>query len=113
LSSVGTNEIEESRLSFRCLPSARQSRRDELWYDQWLKAIGSVVVKEPRFRGADSGLWRGRHVAGTAPALRAGSAGFDDLSDGKVVSCEQDVTGRQIVGIDVSIHTGYLVQGLG
>jgi MoaA/NifB/PqqE/SkfB family radical SAM enzyme len=74
----------------------------EIWYDQWLKALGSAAIVGPSdFAGsiADVG------VADMSPPLRKPCARLWSrmtiLSDGRAVSCEQDLTGRQVVG-DVS-----------
>jgi radical SAM protein with 4Fe4S-binding SPASM domain len=71
----------------------------ESWYDQWLKAVGSAVIRGPSdFAGQipDCG------VADMSPPRRKVCVRLNDritiLSDGRVVSCEQDVLGAQVLG---------------
>jgi hypothetical protein len=71
----------------------------EVWYDQWLKALGAAVIVGPSdFAGLISDVG----VADMSPPLRRPCARLwsrmNILSDGRVVSCEQDATGRQVVG---------------
>jgi hypothetical protein len=71
----------------------------ELWYDQWLRAAGSAVIIGPSDFG---GLVPDIAVADMAPSRRRPCARLASrvtiLSDGQIVSCEQDVLGRQAVG---------------
>jgi hypothetical protein len=77
----------------------------EAWYDQWLKAVGSVVVVEPTSYGGrvpDCGV-----ADMSAPKRRACNrinSRMTLLSNGMAVSCEQDVLAKQLVG-DVLSHT--------
>ena len=71
----------------------------EAWYDYWVRAVGHAVVVGPTtFNGRlpDVG------VADMAPPRRRPCARLSSrltvLSDGTVVSCEQDVTGAQPMG---------------
>lgn len=71
----------------------------EAWYDQWLRVLGSAVIAGPSTYGGqipDVGM------AEMAPSLRRPCRRLSDrmtiLSDGSVVSCEQDILGRQIMG---------------
>ena len=71
----------------------------EGWYDQWLKALGCAVIA-----GASdyAGLIADCGVADMSPPVRRGcgrlASRMTILSDGRAVSCEQDVLGRQVVG---------------
>jgi hypothetical protein len=72
----------------------------EPWYDQWLGALGSAVIAGPTTCGGqipDVG------VADMSPPRRRPCARLSSrmtiLSDGRIVSCEQDVTGRQVIGL--------------
>lgn len=71
----------------------------EAWYDQWLRAVGSAVIRGPSCFGE-----RIPDVAAAdmAPAGRRACGRLNSrvtvLSDGQVVSCEEDVTGRQLMG---------------
>lgn len=71
----------------------------EMWYDQWLQALGAAVIVGPSTYG---GLIPEVAVADMSPPRRKPCARLWSrmtiLSNGKVVSCEQDVTGRQVVG---------------
>jgi len=71
----------------------------EQWYDQWLRAVGSAVIIGP---GDFGGLVPEIAVADMAPPRRRACARLTSrvtvLSDGRIVSCEQDVLGRQAVG---------------
>jgi MoaA/NifB/PqqE/SkfB family radical SAM enzyme len=71
----------------------------EAWYDQWLRAVGCAVLRGPSdFAGQIPGV----AVADMSPPRRKPCARIASrmtiLSDGKVVSCEQDVLGRQALG---------------
>lgn len=71
----------------------------EVWYDQWLKALGSAVIRGPSTCG---GQTPDLAVADMSPSCRRPcgriSSRVTILSDGRVVSCEEDVTGRQVFG---------------
>nr|MBA3273770.1 SPASM domain-containing protein [Chthoniobacterales bacterium] len=69
------------------------------WYDQWLRALGTAVITAPStFAGAipDTG------VADMSPPKRRPcnrlASRLTVLSDGSIVLCEQDVTGKQTLG---------------
>jgi spiro-SPASM protein len=71
----------------------------ETWYDQWIRAIGAAVIVGPSdYCGKipDAG------VADMSPPLRRAcgrlARRMTILSDGVVVSCEQDVTGERAMG---------------
>jgi hypothetical protein len=71
----------------------------EAWYDQWIKALGCAVIT-----GASdhAGQIPNFAVADMSPPMRKPCARLMSrltiLSDGRAVSCEQDVLGRQVVG---------------
>jgi radical SAM protein with 4Fe4S-binding SPASM domain len=71
----------------------------EPWYDQWLRAVGSAVIAGP---SDFAGQIPDAAVADMAPTRRSACARLSSrmtvLCDGRVVSCEQDVLGRQVVG---------------
>ena len=71
----------------------------EAWYDQWLKALGCAVITGP---SDFAGLIPDVGVADMSPPVRRACARLASrltvLSDGRAVSCEQDVLGRQVVG---------------
>jgi radical SAM protein with 4Fe4S-binding SPASM domain len=71
----------------------------EAWYDQWLRAVGSAVITGP---GDFAGLVPDVSVADMSPPRRKACARLASrlmvLSDGRIVSCEQDVLGRQVLG---------------
>lgn len=71
----------------------------DTWYDQWLKAVGSVVVREP---SACGGVVPDCGVADMSPPLRRPCARLASrmtvLSTGLVPSCEQDVLAKQPLG---------------
>jgi hypothetical protein len=68
----------------------------ELWYDQWLRAVGSAVIAGPSDFG---GLIADCSVADMSPPRRRGCARLSSrmtiLCDGRVVSCEEDILGGQ------------------
>lgn len=71
----------------------------EAWYDQWLNALGCAVISGPSdFCGQVPDC----AVADMSPTKRRACARLDSrltmLSDGRAVSCEQDVTARQVLG---------------
>ena len=71
----------------------------EIWYDQWLKVLGSATIL-----GASNfaGQIPDAAVADMSPPKRRPCARLNSrmtvLSDGRIVSCEQDVIGRHVVG---------------
>jgi radical SAM protein with 4Fe4S-binding SPASM domain len=71
----------------------------EPWYDQWLRAVGSAVIAGP---SDFAGLVPDVSVADMSPPRRKPCARLASrltvLSDGRIVSCEQDVLGRQVLG---------------
>lgn len=71
----------------------------EEWYDQWIRAVGAAVIRGPSdFGGAIPYVG----VSDMLPAVRAGcsrlSSRMTVLSDGTIVSCEEDVLARQPAG---------------
>ncbi len=71
----------------------------EQWYDQWIRALGTAVVTAPSTCG---GQTPDVSVADMSPPRRRPcgrlSSRMTILSDGRVVSCEQDPTGKQTLG---------------
>jgi spiro-SPASM protein len=71
----------------------------EAWYDQWLRAVGSAVIRSP---SSFCGQIPDVSVADMSPSGRRPCGRIHSrvtiLSDGHIVSCEQDVTGRQVMG---------------
>ena len=71
----------------------------EPWYDQWLRAVGSAAIVGPSDYG---GIIPDVAVADMAPPRRTPCARINArmtvLCDGRIVSCEQDVLGRQVMG---------------
>ncbi|HEX4794095.1 MAG TPA: SPASM domain-containing protein [Humisphaera sp.] len=71
----------------------------ETWYDQWLRAVGCAVIRGPSDFG---GMIPGLAVADMAPSRRSACSRLNSrltlLCDGRYVSCEQDVLGRQQLG---------------
>ncbi len=71
----------------------------EAWYDQWLGTVGCAVVRGPSDCG---GQIPDVSVADMTPPKRTPCARLGSrltvLSDGRVVSCEEDVLGRQVLG---------------
>lgn len=71
----------------------------EVWYDRWLAALGSAVIA-----GANdyAGQIPDHAVADMGPPSRRPcgrlASRMHILSDGGIVSCEQDVLGRQVLG---------------
>jgi len=72
----------------------------EAWYDQWLRAIGSAVVRGP---SDCAGQIPATAVADMSPPGRRPCTRIQSrltvLSDGRVISCEEDVLGLQRLGI--------------
>lgn len=71
----------------------------EAWYDQWLRALGAAVISGP---SDFAGLIPDVAVADMSPPKRKACNRIFSrmmiLSDGRVVSCDQDVTGQQVMG---------------
>lgn len=71
----------------------------EAWYDQWLGATGCAVVRGPSDCG---GQIPDVSVADMSPPRRRACARISSrmtiLCDGRIVSCEEDVLGRQNLG---------------
>jgi hypothetical protein len=71
----------------------------EAWYDQWLTALGTAVIVGP---GDCAGQIPNVSVAEMGPPQRKACARIQSrmmvLCDGRIVSCEQDITGRQVMG---------------
>jgi radical SAM protein with 4Fe4S-binding SPASM domain len=71
----------------------------EAWYDQWLTAVGAAVIRGPSDFG---GLADDTAVADMSPPRRTACSRLASrvtvLSDGRIVSCEQDILGRQSFG---------------
>ena len=71
----------------------------EAWYDQWLRAVGCAVVRGPSDCG---GQIPDVSVADMAPPRRKACSRLASrlmvLCDGRIVSCEEDVLGRQALG---------------
>jgi MoaA/NifB/PqqE/SkfB family radical SAM enzyme len=71
----------------------------EQWYDQWIRAMGTAVITGASTCGAQI---PDVSVADMSPPRRRPCARLSSrmtiLSDGRIVSCEQDVTGRQTLG---------------
>jgi len=71
----------------------------EAWYDQWLRAIGSAVLRGPSdFAGQIPDC----SVADMSPPVRKACARLASrltiLCDGTIVACEQDVLGKMPLG---------------
>jgi radical SAM protein with 4Fe4S-binding SPASM domain len=71
----------------------------EVWYDQWLRAVGSAVICGPSdFAGPIPRC----AVADMAPPKRRPCARLRSRlvvqSDGAVVACEQDFAGKTVFG---------------
>lgn len=72
----------------------------ELWYDYWIRRLGHAVIVGPSdFAAQITDL----AVADMAPSVRRACSRLGSrmtiLSDGRIVSCEQDVLGKQTMGI--------------
>jgi radical SAM protein with 4Fe4S-binding SPASM domain len=71
----------------------------EAWYDQWLRALGSAVIRGP---SACAGQIPDVSVADMSPPGRTPCARLASrltiLSDGNIVSCQEDVLGAQPMG---------------
>jgi hypothetical protein len=71
----------------------------EIWYDQWLRAVGSAVIDGPSdFAGQIAPTAVADMLPPKRSACRRIASRLTILSDGSAVSCEQDVLGRQRVG---------------
>jgi spiro-SPASM protein len=72
----------------------------EAWYDQWLAAVGAAVIRGP---SDFAGLADDVSVADMSPPRRGPCARLASRlaiqSDGKIVSCEQDILAKQCVGV--------------
>jgi hypothetical protein len=71
----------------------------ESWYDQWLRALGSAVIRSPSDCGGriPNAALADMTPPGRKPCGRIASR-LTILSDGTVVSCEEDVTAVQPMG---------------
>ncbi|MGE5611961.1 MAG: SPASM domain-containing protein, partial [Bacillota bacterium] len=71
----------------------------EDWYDRWLRAAGMAVLIGP---SDYAGQIPDQAAADMSPprrcACRRLASRLTILSDGQVVSCEQDVLGKQVLG---------------
>jgi hypothetical protein len=71
----------------------------EAWYDRWIQAAGSAVIRGPSTYG---GRIAETSVADMAPPGRRScqrlSSRVTILCDGRIVSCEQDALGEQTLG---------------
>ncbi len=71
----------------------------ETWYDQWLRILGCAVIRGPSTFG---GIAQDVSVADMSPPSRRPcvrlASRINLLSDGRLVSCEEDVLGQQVVG---------------
>lgn len=71
----------------------------EAWYDQWLRAVGSAVIRGP---SDCAGQIPDVAMADMAPSGRRPCGRIQSrltiLSDGRIVSCEEDVAGLQVMG---------------
>jgi radical SAM protein with 4Fe4S-binding SPASM domain len=71
----------------------------EAWYDQWIRAVGSAVLRSPSDCG---GQIPDVALADMTPSGRKPCARLESrltiLSDGCIVSCEEDVTANQVIG---------------
>lgn len=71
----------------------------EAWYDQWLRAVGCAVLRGPSDCG---GQIPDVSVADMSPPKRKPCARLNSritvLSDGRIVSCEEDFSGKQVLG---------------
>lgn len=72
----------------------------EEWYDQWLRALGSAVIKGP---SDFAGQIEDKAVADMSPPKRRPCfrlvSRLAVLSDGRIVTCEEDFLGRQALGV--------------
>jgi radical SAM protein with 4Fe4S-binding SPASM domain len=71
----------------------------EAWYDHWIRTLGSAVIRGPSdYCGQIPDVAIADMAAsGRRPCARIASR-LTILSDGRVVSCEQDVTGIKAMG---------------
>jgi hypothetical protein len=71
----------------------------ELWFDQWLRAVGSAVLRGP---SDYAGQIPDHAVADMSPPCRRACARLASrltvLCDGSIVACEQDFNGRSPLG---------------
>lgn len=74
----------------------------EHWYDQWLRAVGCAVITGPSdFGGMIPDVSAADMSSPNRKPCVSLSRRFMVLSDGTIVSCEQDVLGRQALGRDL------------
>jgi radical SAM protein with 4Fe4S-binding SPASM domain len=73
----------------------------EAWYDQWLNALGTAVIRGPTACGGLVDV-DAIGLADMSPPRRQPCVRLESrvvvLSDGRVVPCEEDVLGRQTLG---------------
>ena len=71
----------------------------EAWYDYWIRRLGHAVITGP---SDYAGQIPDTAVADMAPPKRRPCARLASrmtiLSDGRIVSCEQDILGKQVMG---------------
>lgn len=71
----------------------------EAWYDQWLRAVGSAVIRGP---SDCAGQIPDVAMADMTPSRRRPCGRIESrvtiLCDGRIVSCEEDVAGVQVLG---------------
>jgi len=71
----------------------------EIWYDHWLRALGCAVITGPTDCATQI---PDTAVCDMSPPRRRPCARLSNrmtiLSDGRIVSCEQDIFGRQVLG---------------
>ena len=71
----------------------------EQWYDQWTRALGSAVIRSP---SGCAGQIPDHSLVDRSPTKRKPCARLSSrltiLSDGRVVSCEEDVLGTNVLG---------------
>ena len=113
---MGVNAIERVIASITTFVNARNGRQVpilaptfvkcrqnlaemEAWYDQWLRAVGCAVLRGP---SDCAGQIPDVAVADMAPPRKRPCGRLASratvLSDGRIVSCEEDVLSRQIMG---------------
>lgn len=71
----------------------------EQWYDQWIRALGAAVIVGPSDFGGQIPYIG---VSDMSPPVRGACRRLQSrltiLSDGRIVSCEEDVFAQQVVG---------------
>jgi len=71
----------------------------ELWYDYWIRRLGHAVILGPSdYAGQIPDLALADMASPVRRACSRLSSRMTILSDGRVVSCEQDVLGKQVMG---------------